>query len=314
MKQEKSPLIILTGPTAVGKTALSIRLAKITDGEIVSADSMQVYRGMDIGTAKITKEEMQGIPHHLIDILDPKEPFDVVRFQKLAKEAILDIQNRGKLPVLTGGTGFYIQSVLYDIDFSEEEEDHEIRKNLEEQALVLGPDRMHRMLSEVDPASAEAIPPGNVKRVIRALEYFRKNGRPISEHNAQQRRKESAWDSFYFVLTDERKVLYERIDRRVEKMFASGLVEEVSRLRRDGCTKDMVSMQGIGYRQVFDYLEGHATLQETVERIQKETRHFAKRQLTWFRREKDVIWLEKNRYEDEDAVLNAILDRIHWGK
>ena len=260
MKQEKSPLIILTGPTAVGKTALSIRLAKITDGEIVSADSMQVYRGMDIGTAKITKEEMQGIPHHLIDILDPKEPFDVVRFQKLAKEAILDIQNRGKLPVLTGGTGFYIQSVLYDIDFSEEEEDHEIRKNLEEQALVLGPDRMHRMLSEADPASAEAIPPGNVKRVIRALEYFRKNGRPISEHNAQQRRKESAWDSFYFVLTDERKVLYERIDRRVEKMFASGLVEEVSRLCRDGCTKDMVSMQGIGYRQVFDYLEGHATL------------------------------------------------------
>ena len=303
-----APLVILTGPTAVGKTSLSIRLAKLIDAEIISADSMQVYRGMDIGTAKIRPEETEGVPHHLIDVLDPKEPFDVVRFKKMASDAILGILRRGKVPLLTGGTGFYIQSVLYDIEFSEEEEDPALRQSLETLAGEIGPQKLHDLLREADPDSADAIPAGNVKRVIRALEYYRKNGRPISEHNREQRQRASAYNAAYFVLTDERARIYDRINLRVDRMMEDGLIEEVERLRSEGCSRSMVSMQGIGYRQVFDYLDGKAGLEETSERIKQETRHFAKRQLTWFRREKDVIWLERD--PDEADPDSRILERM----
>ena len=299
----RPPLVVLTGPTAVGKTAASILLAKRIGGEIISADSMQVYRGMDIGTAKISRAEMQGVPHHLIDVLDPAQPFDVVRFQALAKEAIGEILSRGKIPILVGGTGFYIQAVLYDIDFSAEETDYALRAQLEEEARRIGKEALHEKLAEVDPESAGAIPAGNVKRVIRALEYYQKNGRPISRHNQEQRQKESFYRSAYFVLTDEREKIYERIDARVDEMIADGLVSEVTALRERGFTKEMVSMQGIGYRQILDYLDGACTLEEAISKVKQETRHFAKRQLTWFRRERDVIWLEKASFDTPQALV-----------
>ena len=304
---QKNPLLILTGPTAVGKTETSIRLAKQIGGEIISADSMQVYRGMDIGTAKISPDEMDHIPHHLIDVLEPEETFDVVRFQKMAKEAIFETLDKGRIPILTGGTGFYIQAVRYDIDFSEEEDDHSYRAELEQLAGRIGREAMHEKLKEVDPDAARAIPPGNLKRVIRALEYYEKNKRPISEHNARQKQRESIWNDAYFVITSPRDLIYRRIDDRVTQMLEAGLVDEVKRLKDRGCTKDMVSMQAIGYRQVLDYLDGLFDYEEMADRIRKETRHFAKRQLTWFRREKDVIWLDRSFYPGTEAMVEQII-------
>lgn len=305
-------MIILTGPTAVGKTAASIGLAKAVNGEIISADSMQVYREMDIGSAKITEEEMQGVPHHLIDVLDPEEDFNVVLFQQLAKQAMEEIYAKGKIPVVTGGTGFYIQALLYDIDFTENDADYGYRSELEQTAKEKGAEYLHEKLREVDPESAEQIHANNVKKVIRALEFFHKTGTKISEHNAREREKESPYRFAYFVLTDERARLYERIDRRVDLMIENGLVGEVDRLRKRGLKKDTVSMQGLGYKEILDYLEGNYSLEEAVRIIKRDTRHFAKRQLTWFRRERDVIWLDKSvfaRCEDpEKALLEKMLE------
>lgn len=304
----KKPLIILTGPTAVGKTKMSIDLAKAVDGEIISADSMQVYRQMDIGSAKIRPEEMNGIRHYLIDVLDPDEEFHVVRFQEMAKAAISEIYQKNKIPILTGGTGFYIQAVLYDIDFTENGGDGAYRKELEAMAEEKGAEFLHDMLRQVDAQSAEEIHAHNIKRVIRALEYFHQTGQKISEHNRKQREKESTFDFAYFVLNDERKHLYERIDRRVDQMMEEGLVEEVSRLRAQGFTRDMVSMQGLGYKEMLDYLDGKYTLDEAVTIIKRDTRHFAKRQITWFKRERDVIWLDKaEAHYDEEELLRQML-------
>lgn len=301
-------LIILTGPTAVGKTALSVELAKRIGGEIVSADSMQVYRGMDIGSAKITREEMQGVPHYLIDELEPTEEFHVVRFQECAKRYIREIQSRGKLPILVGGTGFYIQAVLYDIDFTENGGDTSYRAHLEQLARDRGAGTLHDMLREVDAASAEAIHANNIKRVIRALEYFHETGQKISEHNEEERQKSSPYNFAYFVLNDERARVYERIDRRVDQMLAQGLVEEVRRLQAQGCTREMVSMQGLGYKEILDYLNGEMSLEEAVRVIKRDTRHFAKRQITWFKRERDVTWIPWQEYGyDQKAVLEAMI-------
>lgn len=307
-KSSQKPLIVLTGPTAVGKTALSIKLAKALDGEIVSADSMQVYRGMDIGSAKIRQEEMEGVPHHLIDVLDPEDEFNVVLFQKLAKEAIADITGRGKIPILAGGTGFYIQAVLYDIDFTETKEDSSYRTYLEELARQEGNERLHEMLRQVDPKAAEAIHANNVKRVIRALEFHQQTGQKISEHNEEQRENVSAYDSCYFVLTDDREKMYERIDRRVDLMVQEGLVEEVTRLKEQGCTRELVSMQGLGYKEILAYLEGEYDLERALYLIKRDTRHFAKRQLTWFKREKDVIWVDRRNFLDENEILQFMID------
>lgn len=294
MESLKRPLVILTGPTAVGKTALSIALAKSINGEIVSADSMQVYRHMDIGSAKITAEEMAGVPHHLIDVMEPTEAFNVVIFQELAKEAMEEIYGRGRIPILVGGTGFYIQAVLYDIDFTENDEDSSLRRELEELARREGPEVLYEKLKSVDPAACESIHAHNVKRVIRALEFYEKTGQPISEHNEAQRQKDSPYRFAYFVLNDRREEIYKKIDARVDQMMAAGLVEEVRALREMGCTKDMVSMQGLGYKEILCCLEGELSQEEAVYLIKRDTRHFAKRQLTWFRREKDVIWVEKS--------------------
>ncbi len=298
-------LLILSGPTAVGKTELSLRLAKAVGGEIISADSMQVYKGMDIGTAKITKEEMQGVPHHLIDILDPKEDFNVVRFKNLAKEKVKEINARGMVPIVVGGTGFYIQALLYDIDFTDNDDDMSYRHELEEKAEKEGPGALHEMLKEIDPESAETIHANNVKRVIRALEFYKKSNTTISSHNREQRENVSPYDYRYFALTDDRAKIYERIDRRVDIMLQNGLVDEVKRLLEAGVPEDSVSMQGLGYKEIVNYLQGRCSLEEAVYVIKRDTRHFAKRQLTWLRREKDVIWFDKSKETDDE-----ILDRM----
>ena len=305
----KKPLIILTGPTAVGKTKLSIELAKAVNGEIISADSMQVYKHMDIGSAKIKKEEMCGVPHHLIDVLEPDEEFHVVRFQEMAKQAMEEIYAKGKVPILAGGTGFYIQAVVKDIDFSKETEKSPVREELEKLAEEKGYEYLHERLQQVDPKSAEKIHANNVKRVIRALEYFELTGKPISLHNEEEAAKESPYNVTYFVLNDVRERLYERIDARVDTMLQEGLVEEVSGLAKKGYTKDMVSMQGLGYKEILSYLDGSYTLDEAVYILKRDTRHFAKRQLTWFKREKDVIWVNKQDFHyEENEILNYILE------
>lgn len=305
---EKKKLIILSGPTAAGKTALSIALAKKINGEIISADSMQVYRKMDIGTAKILSEEMQGVVHHLIDIIDPQEEWSVSKFQELSKKAMEEIYSRGHIPIIVGGTGFYIQSVLYDINFEKEESENLIRKELSEYHAQNGTKALHDLLRSVDEKAAQAIHMNNVKRVIRAIEFYRQTGKKISEHNEEERAKESPYNFAYFVLTNNRDILYENINRRVDIMMEAGLVDEVAKLKAAGFDRSYVSMQGLGYKEILDYLDGITSLEEAVEILKKETRHFAKRQLTWFKREKDVIYFNKSEYDSEENILNAMLE------
>lgn len=306
---EKRPMVILTGPTAVGKTALSIELAKKINGSIVSADSMQVYRHMDIGSAKVMPEEMDGVRHYLIDEFDPDEEFHVVKFVERAKEHLEEIYAEGKIPIIAGGTGFYIQALLYNIDFTEQECDEAYRTGLEQLATEKGAGYLHDMLREVDPASADAIHANNIKRVIRALEFYHLSGKRISEHNEKEREKNSPYNFAYFVLTDDRAHLYQNIDKRVDLMIEQGLVGEVQKLKDMGFHRDMVSMQGLGYKEILDYLDGKTTLEEAVYIIKRETRHFAKRQLTWFRRERDVIWFDKQTYNYQDEkILNDMID------
>lgn len=307
LKMEKKKLIILTGPTAVGKTGLSIRLAKALNGAVISADSMQVYEYMDIGSAKICPEEMDGVDHYLIDCLKPWEPFNVVIFQQMAREAMAKIYAQGKIPILVGGTGFYIQAVLYDIDFTENDGDTSYRRELEMLAATkTGADTLYGMLQSVDPDAAKEIHPHNTRRVIRALEFYHQTNRPISQHNAEQRVRESTYDFSYFVLTDNREKLYARIDDRVDQMIKAGLVDEVQSLLQMGCDRSMTSMQGLGYKEIIDYLNGEISLDEAIYRIKRDTRHFAKRQLTWFKRERDVIWLNRQDYADDETILSAM--------
>ncbi len=305
----KKPLIVLTGPTAVGKTNLSIALAKAVNGEIISADSMQVYQKMDIGSAKIRPEEMDGVSHYLVDVLDPKEEFHIVKFQQMAKVAIEEIYAKGKIPILVGGTGFYIQAVTKDIDFTQARQEDHYRKELEALAEEKGAGYLHEMLKKVDPRSAEDIHAHNVKRVIRALEFYHQNGTPISAHNAEQKQNESPYALAYFVLNMPRELLYQRIDRRVDQMLEEGLLEEVKGLRKEGCHRGMVSMQGLGYKEILAYLDGEYPLEEAIRVLKRDTRHFAKRQLTWFRREPEVVWVDKDRFNyEEDQILGYMLD------
>lgn len=312
MNKKERPLIVLAGPTAVGKTKLSIALAKAVGGEIVSADSMQVYRYMDIGTAKITQEEMQGITHHMIDILDPWESFNVAVFKTMCEQCLTGIYERGHIPIVTGGTGFYIQALLRDIDFTENESNVEYRAYLETMAAQRGAACLHEMLEKVDPVSARNIHTNNIKRTIRALEYFHLTGEPISRHNEREHEKASAYCSWYFVLNDERAHLYHNINLRVDEMIQHGLVAEVEKLVALGCHKELVSMQGLGYKEILAYLDGEATLEQAIEILKRNTRHFAKRQLTWFRREQDVIWVDKSQFEyDDDRILQYMLETIN---
>ncbi len=299
----KKPLIVLTGPTAVGKTKLSIALAKAVNGEIISADSMQVYRYMDVGSAKITPDEMDGVPHHLVDVLDPTEDFNIVLFQQLAKKSMEEIYSKGRIPILVGGTGFYIQAITRDIDFTQSEQDDSYRKELEALVAEKGSSFLHDMLASVDPKSAEDIHKNNVKRVIRALEFYKQNGTRISEHNEEQKEHVSPYNLAYFVLNAPRPLLYERIDARVDEMLKNGLVEEVKTLQRMGCHRGMVSMQGLGYKEILAWLEGEYPYDEAVRILKRDTRHFAKRQLTWFRREGEVTWVDKDKFDYNDSQI-----------
>lgn len=306
----KRPMIILTGPTAVGKTALSIALAHKVNGAIISADSMQVYKYMDIGSAKIMPDEMDGIQHYLVDELLPTDEFHIVRFQQMAKKALEEIYAQGKIPIIVGGTGFYIQGLLYDIDFSQQDADTAYREQLEAFAKEHGAKALHEKLKEIDPVSYETIHANNIKRVIRALEYYHLSGEPISSHNETERQKESPYNFVYFVLNDKRERLYRRIEQRIDLMIQQGLVDEVAKLKEMGCHKDMVSMQGLGYKEILEYLDGTYTLEEAIDILKRDTRHFAKRQLTWFRRERDVIWVDKSDYNYDDAQILETMYRI----
>ena len=300
---QKRPLIILAGPTAVGKTELSINLAKRLNGEIISADSMQVYKRMDIGTAKIMPDEMQGVKHYLVDEFEPWDEFNIAVFKERCDKYIEEIYAKGKIPILVGGTGFYIQAVLYNIDFAETEIDSKFREKLQHFADCNGAQALHDELRKIDQASADAIHPNNVKRVIRAIEYYEQTGQKISEHNETEKKKESPYDFRFFVMTLPREILYDRINRRVDIMRERGLENEVKGLLDEGCTKDMVSMQGLGYKEIIDAFAGNITMDEAFEKIKQETRHFAKRQFTWFRREKDVTWLDKSSFDTEEELL-----------
>lgn len=303
----KPPLIILAGPTAVGKTKTSISLAKEIGGEIISADSMQVYRYMDIGSAKISREEMEDVPHHLIDILKPTESFHVARFQTLAKKAAKKIYEKGRIPIVTGGTGFYIQALLYDVDFTETEKDDGLRRELCFFAKRFGENKLHEKLSLVDAEAANMLHPHNVRRVIRALEFYYQTGTKISEHNKREQNRSSPYAFHYFVLNDKRERLYRQIDKRVDKMMEDGLVEEVRNLKEMGCTRDTPSMKGLGYREILSYLSGEISLENAVFLIKRNTRHFAKRQLTWFKREKEAVWIDKALYDYEERKIRRAM-------
>jgi len=304
------PLVIIAGPTAVGKTKLSVMLAQNIGGEIISADSMQVYRHMDIGSAKIMPDEMQGIVHYGIDILEPEDEYNVCKFQAMAKDAVSQIIQNGNIPIIAGGTGFYIQSVLYDIDFTKEN-NTKIRQKLEELAVQKGAEYLHEELRKVDPVSADVIHANNVKRVIRALEFYHLNHAPISRHNETEREKSAAYNNAFFVLTQNRQILYERIDKRVDLMVEQGLVQEVAKLKDMGLSRNNISMQGLGYKEILDYLDDIISLEEAIYRIKRDTRHFAKRQLTWFKREKDIIWVDRDNFkDDENKMLSYMMDKI----
>ena len=300
-------LIIIAGPTAAGKTSLSLKLAADINGSIISADSMQVYKGMDIGTAKISGEEMGNIPHYLIDVLDPHEDFNVVRFQQMAKDAISQVTEAKRIPIITGGTGFYIHSLLYDTDFTDTDENSGYRDTVTALIRERGAGYVHKMLEEVDPEAAARIHENDHKRMIRALEFYAQTGRPISENNEQNAQKDSPYNFCYFVLTDKREEIYRRIDRRVDIMMENGLADEVKRLTDSGLGRDNISMQGLGYKEIIDHLEGNCTLEEAVYRIKRDSRHFAKRQLTWFAREKDVIYLDRSKgYDIYEKMMEEI--------
>ncbi|MBQ5951790.1 MAG: tRNA (adenosine(37)-N6)-dimethylallyltransferase MiaA [Lachnospiraceae bacterium] len=301
----KRRLIVIAGPTAVGKTALSLSLAQRLGGEIVGADSMQVYRRMDIGTAKASKEERALVPHHLIDVAEPDEPFDVTRYQELARAALEEIYARGRVPILAGGTGFYIQAVTRDIDFNSDASDPVFREEMEAYAREHGQAALHAMLRERDPDAADAIPPGNVRRVVRALEFLKTTGRRISEHNVAERARETPYDLTYLVLTRERSALYARIEERVDEMMEEGFLEETRALLESGIPGTAPSMQGLGYGDLQKYLRGECTLEHAVAEIKKNTRRYAKRQLSWFKREPDAVWLDVGTMTPEEVFARA---------
>ena len=295
----KIPLIVVAGPTASGKTSLAIDIAKTLDGEIVCADSMQIYKYMDIGTAKATKEEQAQCPHHLMDIVEPDCEFSVADYTELAHKTISDIVSRGKAPIMCGGTGLYIDSVVNDVEFGEFENDYTLRRELEELAKKEGSQRLIDMLSEFDPLSAKKLHPNNLKRIIRAIEFYKVSGIPISEHQHMTKLKESRYNAVEFIIDRERYELYDRINRRVDIMMDEGLTDEVKTLMDRGYSPELNSMQGIGYKELIAYFNGKSTLDEAVDAIKQNSRRYAKRQLTWFRRNENIHWLSPDNALEE---------------
>ena len=311
---ELKPLVILVGPTAVGKTAASIGLAKALNGEIISGDSMQIFKGLDIGTAKISKEEMDGVVHHLIDIKEPWESFSVAEFKRLADEAIEDIYSRGKMPIIVGGTGFYVNSVLYEYHFGEADTDEAYRNQLQQYLDEHGNDALWKLLQEKDPASAQRLHSNDTKRVMRALEVLHVTGVPASERQSTLDRQTMRYNAVYIALTMPREILYDRINLRVELMMKDGLEQEVRRALDSGVPQDALSMTSIGYRQMIQYFNGEISLERAVELIQRDTRHFAKRQLTWFRHDPNIQWVDKHGKTDaqiEAELLNLVQSKLN---
>ena len=304
----KQKLLVLGGPTAVGKTDLSIRLAKELNGEIISADSMQIYKYMDIGSAKVREEEMDGIKHHLIDVIKPDVPFSVADFKEHGDKALASIINNNKFPIIAGGTGLYINSLTCNMTFTDAEKDDEYRNYLEELALEKGNEYIHEMLKECDPISYREIHANNRKRVIRALEVFKLTGKPFSSYNAGEDFYKSDYDVYYYVLTMDREKLYNRINKRVDIMIENGLLDECIKLMNMGYTSHMQSMQGIGYKEILYHLEGKIALDEAIDMIKQGTRNYAKRQLTWFRRDKRCVFLDKDKLSDEEILCKVIND------
>lgn len=306
----KEKILILAGPTAIGKTDLSIKLAKKLNGEIISTDSMQIYKYMDIGSAKITKDEMDGIKHHMIDIVDPSTPFSVADYKKKGIEVIDDIIKRGKLPILTGGTGLYINALTCNMNFTESESDESYREELNNLAIEKGNYFLHEMLKDIDPISYEKIHENNRKRVIRALEVYKLTGKPFSSFDIGSELYNSNYDIYYFVLNRDREKLYERINRRVDVMLENGLVDECIKLKAMGYTSSMQSMQGIGYKEILHYLNGEVALKDAIELVKKSSRNYAKRQITWFKRDPRAIFLDKESLS-EDEIFNTILNKLN---
>ncbi|MGL4453648.1 MAG: tRNA (adenosine(37)-N6)-dimethylallyltransferase MiaA [Sarcina sp.] len=304
-------ILVIAGPTAVGKTDISIQLAKRLNGEIISTDSMQIYKHMDIGSAKISKEEMDGVVHHLIDFVEPSSEFSVSEFQTLAKEAIKDIQSRGKLPILAGGTGLYINSIICTMNFAEGEKDETYRKELEALALSKGNDYVHSLLKDIDEESYNSIHPNNVKRVIRALEVYKQSGKPFSTFKEENSIYTCDYNMFYYVLTMEREKLYNRINLRVDIMMKKGLIEEVKILKNMGLTENNQSMKGIGYKEILAYLNKEIDLDTAIDMVKQGSRNYAKRQLTWFRKDPRAVFIDKDLFDNEEAIINKILKEIN---
>ncbi|OZI11472.1 tRNA (adenosine(37)-N6)-dimethylallyltransferase MiaA [Bacillaceae bacterium SAS-127] len=306
--QHREKLIVLIGPTAVGKTALSIELAHRFNGEIISGDSMQIYRGMDIGTAKIKEAEMEGIPHHLLNIKDPDESFSTAEFQTIVREKITDISSTGKLSMIVGGTGLYIQSVIYDYHFSDRGKDDQFRLDLEKEVDSRGKQALYEELVSVDPEAANHIHPNNVRRVIRALEIYRTTGKKMSEYQAEQQ-PDLLYDTVIIGLTMDRALLYERINDRIDQMMDEGLLEEVKGLWDKGIREGQ-AVQAIGYKELFSYFRNEVTLEEAVEQLKQNSRRYAKRQLTWFRNKMNVHWFDLSEEESRSKKINEISDFI----
>ncbi|MBU5482816.1 tRNA (adenosine(37)-N6)-dimethylallyltransferase MiaA [Clostridium sp. MSJ-11] len=301
-------LLVLTGPTAVGKTNISIQLAKHLNGEIISADSMQIYKYMNIGSAKITEDEMDGIKHYLIDVVEPNESFNASQFKDYAERAIDDIYNKNKLPMLVGGTGLYINSIIHDYKFTEAISDENYREYLQGLAEEKGKEYVHSLLKDIDPYSYNNIHYNNLKRVIRALEVYKITGKSISEYSKEEIEEKSSYNLRYFILTMDREKLYSRIDERVDIMLNQGLIDEVKKLKDMGCTEYMQSMQGIGYKEILYYLNGKISLDEAVYLIKKGSRNYAKRQLTWFRRAENSIWINKDDFNSDEEIIEYIIN------
>lgn len=308
----KRNLIVIAGPTAVGKTAISVKLAKKFQGEIISADSMQIYRHMDIGSAKISETEMEGIPHYMINIVDPWENFSAAEFKVLAEKHINLIEANGKTPMLVGGTGLYINSIICNYSFTEANKDDEYRCYLEKLADTNGKVHLYNMLQEIDPITAAELHPNNLKRVIRALEVYKLTGKPLSQYKVDDSQQFNIpFNLYYYVLNMNRSVLYERINKRVDIMLEKGLIDEVRKLVDMGCTADMQSMKGIGYKEILYYLQGKLTLDDAIEMIKQGSRNYAKRQLTWFRKDSRARWINKEDFTSEDDIVNYILEDIN---
>ncbi|MBR3933597.1 MAG: tRNA (adenosine(37)-N6)-dimethylallyltransferase MiaA [Clostridia bacterium] len=307
----KNKVIALVGPTGVGKTETSLALAELTNSEIISCDSMQIYRGMDIGTAKATKEEMLKVKHHLIDIKDPTQSYSVCEYVADAKNALEEIFKKGKNVMVVGGTGLYADSFIRDTNFAEASADNSIRQELEAFAKENGNEALHNILRNIDPESAQAIHPNNTKRVIRAIEYFRKSGEKISDHNKESALVPSPYDHIYIGLTRNRDNLYERIDQRVDQMICEGLADEVFNLWKKGCNLKMTSMQALGYKEIIYYIQGKCTFDEAIRILKRDSRRYAKRQLTWFNRNKNVNWINLSDYNSQDDVIKDITDIIY---